>query len=61
MRVVTSQEIDTILTYLEFVVKKQQSVFINYDYKALKFLNSLRNATPHEFEFLVKLYKKETK
>ena len=60
MRVVTSQEIDTILTYIEFVVMKQLSVSNNYDYKALKLINSLRNATPHEFEFLVKLYKKDT-
>lgn len=57
----TLQEIDTILTYLEFVVKKQQSNFNEYDAKALKFINSLRNTTQHEASVLEKLYQKEKK
>lgn len=56
----TLQEIITILTYLEFVVRKQQSILNEYDSKALKFINSLRNATQYELELLAKLYKRET-
>lgn len=61
MSVEILREIDTILTYLEFVVKKQQSFLNEYDDKALRFINSLRNTTQHESELLAKLYKKGPK